>query len=121
MTTWTAQELSSLDRTEEIRVAGRREDGSTRPLVIVWHVVVDGALYARSVKGTEGKWYQGVIEHLEGAISWGGQTRDVTYTLDGSRDAAIDAAYLVKYGTGPDTQAIINETATPTTLRIDPR
>lgn len=120
MTAWSAQELDSLDKTEEIRIAGRREDGSLRTLVIVWHVVVDGAVYARSVKGTEGRWYQGVVERFEGAISWAGQTRDVTYALDDSHDAAIDAAYLVKYGTGPDTQAIINEIATPTTLRIDP-
>lgn len=121
MTTWTAQELSSLDRTGEIRVAGRRDDGSLRKLVIIWHVVVDDALYARSVRGTEGKWYQGVIEHFEGAISWGGQTRDVTYTLDDSRDAAIDAAYAAKYGNGSATRAITNATAKQTTLRIDPR
>jgi hypothetical protein len=121
MTTWTAQELDSLDQAYEIRIAGRREDGTLRNLVIVWHVVVDGALYARSVRGTQGNWYRGAIRFFEGAISWGGQTRDVTYTLDDSRDTAIDAAYAAKYGSGSATRAITSETAKQTTLRIEPR
>jgi len=121
MPAWTPQELRSLDRAHEIRVAGRRKDGSLRSLVTIWHVVVDGALYARSVKGTEGQWYKGVIRHFEGAVSWGGQTRDVAYTPDDSHDAAIDAAYAAKYGNGSATRAITTQAATETTLRIDPR
>jgi hypothetical protein len=121
MPTWTPQELASLDRSHEIRVAGRRADGSPRKLVIIWHVVVDGALYARSVYGTEGQWYKGVIRHFEGAISWGGQIREVAYTLDSSRDDEVDAAYFTKYGSGSPTRAITNATAKETTLRIDPR
>jgi hypothetical protein len=121
MAAWTTEELSALDREHEIRVAGRRADGSLRKLVIIWHVVVDGALYARSVRGTDGRWYQGVTRHFEGAISWGGTTRDVRYTLDSSRDDAIDAAYFAKYGRGSSTRAITTAAATATTLRIDPR
>jgi hypothetical protein len=121
MAAWTADELASLDREHEIRVAGRRADGTLRTLTIVWHVVVDGGLYVRSVKGTEGQWYKGVTRHLEGAISWAGQTRDVAYTPDDTRDAEIDAGYTAKYGTGSATRSITNATATPTTLRVEPR
>lgn len=120
MSTWTDDELQTLARTNEIRVAGRRDDGSLRPLVIIWHVVVDGALYARSVYGTEGKWYQGVARHWEGAISWDGQTRDVRCTLDSSHDDAIDAAYFAKYGRGAPSQHITSAAAKETTLRIEP-
>lgn len=42
MSTWTDAELAQLDRDAEVRVAGRRADGSSRTLTIVWHVVVDG-------------------------------------------------------------------------------
>ncbi|GAA1846664.1 DUF2255 family protein [Agromyces salentinus] len=119
-TAWTADELDALDRTGEIRVAGRRDDGSLRRPVIIWHVVVDGALYARSVRGPEGKWFVGVMRHGAGAITWGGQTRDVTYTLDGSHDDAIDDAYFAKYGRGSSSQAITSAVAKQTTLRIDP-
>lgn len=120
MTDWTASELASLDQVSEIRVAGRRDDGSLRKLVIVWHVVVDGSLYVRSVRGDDGKWYQGVVKRMEGAISWAGQTRDVRYIRDSDHDAAIDDAYFAKYGRGSSSQAITSATATSTTLRVEP-
>lgn len=120
MTDWTASELDSLDRSSEIRVAGRRDDGTLRKLVIIWHVVVDGALYARSVRGEEGKWYQGVTQRMEGAISWAGQTRDVRYIRDADHDAAIDDAYFAKYGRGEASQRITSPTANATTLRVEP-
>jgi hypothetical protein len=121
MTDWTPQELDQLDRAYEVRVAGRRADGSSRRLTIVWHVVVDGALYLRSVKGPEGQWYRGVARHFEGYLSWDGTTRAVTYTLDSSHDSEIDAAYTKKYGNGAPTRAITNALSTQTTLRVDPR
>jgi hypothetical protein len=74
----------------------------------------------RAPSDTEGQWYKGVTRHFEGAVNWGGQTRDVTYTLDVNHDAAIDTAYAAKYGNGSATRAITSASATETTLRIDP-
>lgn len=82
MTTWTPAELAGLDRASEVRIAGRRADGSSRTLTIVWHVVVDGNLYLRSVKGPEGQWYRGVTHHFEGFLHDAGTTRPVAFTLD---------------------------------------
>ncbi|MGW7684002.1 DUF2255 family protein [Kribbella sp. NPDC054772] len=121
MSGWTAEELQSLDRIGEIRVAGRRKDASLRTLTIVWHVVVDGNLYVRSVRGAEGSWYKGVLYHHEGAISWNGTTRDVTYIPDSSVDDQIDTAYFDKYGKGSPSRAITNAAARATTLRVEPR
>ncbi|MEU4195459.1 DUF2255 family protein [Kribbella sp. NPDC026611] len=121
MTSWTADELRRLDRIREIRVAGRREDHTLRTLTIVWHVVVNDSLYVRSVRGTEGSWYKGVVRHHEGAISFADETRNVTYIPDPTADAQIDSAYFAKYGNGSPTQAITNPTAKATTLRIEPR
>jgi len=121
MTSWSTPDLDALARVDETRVAGRRKDGSLRTPTIVWQVVVGNEVFVRSVKGAAGQWYRGVLRHLEGVISWNGQTRPVRFAPDRSRDAAIDAAYLAKYGDGPNTQAIIDPTATATTLRIDPR
>lgn len=121
MSTWTNEQLRELDRVGEIRVAGRRKDGSLRGLVIVWHVVVDGKLYVRSVRGAEGGWYKGVVRHYEGAISWRGQTQEVTYIADNSADDAIDDAYFAKYGRGSASQSITSATAKTTTLRVEPR
>ena len=77
MTAWTGQELSSLEGAHKVRVAGRRKDGTFRTPVIVWHVVVGGVLYVRSVRGTEGQWYKGVVRHFEGVIGWGAHSRKV--------------------------------------------
>ena len=93
---------------------------AVRASVIIWHVVVDGVLYARSVRGPEGKWYVGVMRNGTGTITWGGQTRDVAYTLDASHDDAIDDAYFAKYGRGSASRSITTDLAKQTTLRIDP-
>ena len=121
MITWTTEELAALDSAHEIRVAARRGDGSLRKLVTIWQVVVDGAVYVRSVRGVEGRWYQAVIRHSDGAIDWHGNTRDVTFTSDASHDTEIDAAYFAKYGNGAPTRSIVNLTAKQTTLRVDPK
>ena len=121
MSAWSDQELRQLDEAREVRVAGRRADGTSRTPVIVWHVVVDGELDLRSVKGPQGQWYKGVARYFEGFLDWGGRTRAVSCTLDSSRDAAIDAAYAAKYGTGASTRAITTDLSKQTTLRVDPR
>ncbi len=121
MSAWTPEELRQLDRAGEVRVAGRRVDGTSRTLVIVWHVVVGGNVYLRSVKGPQGQWYKGVARHREGFLRWDGKTRPVTYTRDSTQDSAIDAAYVAKYGNGSATRAITSALANQTTLRVDPR
>lgn len=120
MTDWTASDLDTLDRIPEIRVAGRRDDGTLRTPVIVWQVVVGGALYLRSVHGEAGRWYQGVAERMEGAILWDDQRRDVRFIRDDQHDPAVDDAYFAKYGRGSSAQAITTAVAAATTLRVEP-
>ncbi|WP_029149376.1 DUF2255 family protein [Microbacterium indicum] len=119
MSNWTTAELDELDDAYEIRVAGSRRDGSLRSFRIIWHVVVDGALYARSVNGPDAGWYVGVQRQMTGAIQWGGSQRDVVYVDDPSHDDAVDEAYRAKYGNGSPTKALNREPARGTTLRID--
>lgn len=121
MTDWTPAELSALARTNEVRVAGRRADDSARTLTIVWHVVVAGNLYLRSVKGPEGQWYRGVAHHFEGFLHTAGTTRPVVFALDHTHDSEIDAAYFAKYGRGAPSRSITSALARQTTLRVDPR
>ncbi|WP_139416633.1 DUF2255 family protein [Agromyces laixinhei] len=121
MGAWTAAELKELDDAYEVKVAGRRADGSSRTLTTVWHVVVDGDLYLRSVKGTDGQWYKGVVRNFEGFLSWNSTTREVAFTLDASHDDAVDAAYVARYGNGAPSRSITSASARETTLRVDPR
>lgn len=121
MSTWNETDLRSIAGTDELKVAGRRNDGTLRTLTIVWHVVVDGRLYVRSVRGSDGQWYRGVIRYHEGAVSWDGETHDVVYVPDASIDGAIDAAYVEKYGDNSASRSIRTPEARATTLRVEPR
>ncbi|WP_454043676.1 DUF2255 family protein [Cellulosimicrobium sp. Marseille-Q8652] len=121
MADWTPADLAAIDRDGELRVAAHRLDGTLRTPRTVWHVVVDGALYVRSVRGQDGAWYRGVRQTSTGAVDSGGVHAEVTFTRDDTRDDAIDTAYHAKYGDGSAVQAITAPTARTTTLRIDPR
>ncbi|WP_163544098.1 DUF2255 family protein [Occultella kanbiaonis] len=120
MTRFNPTDLAAIDGDGELHVAAHRTDGSLRNSRIVWHVVVDGALYLRSVRGQEGAWYRGVQRTGTGVIDAGGVHAEVTFTRDDSHDPAIDAAYRAKYGGGSAVAAITNAVATATTLRVDP-
>lgn len=121
MANWTEGELDSLERAYEIRVAGERKDGSLRSWRIVWHAVVDGALFVRSVNGPDAGWYLGVRRQMRGSVQWDNAPREVVFVDDAAHDAALDAAYVARYGSGSPTQALNRQPARGTTLRIDPR
>jgi hypothetical protein len=121
MTSWNPAELTAIDGDGEIRVAAHRPDGSLRPATIVWHVVVDGALFIRSVRGEDGAWYRAVRRTGTGTVDGGGVHADVTFTRDAAHDAAIDRAYHAKYGNGSPVRSITSPAATATTLRVDLR
>jgi hypothetical protein len=124
MAAWTDDELDRLGEAEELRVAGRRQDGSLREPVIIWAVRVGDDLYVRSVRGPDGAWFKGVQVRHEGWIGSGGVERDVTFEDVDPTDAVnegIDAAYAQKYGAGTrDVLAITNDRARSTTLRVVP-
>lgn len=121
MTQWTTEELERIGSAGELRIAGRRADGSLRKLVIIWQVRVGDDIYVRSVNGPTAAWYRGTQELGEGHIESAGVSKDVAFTRDDSKDADIDAAYQGKYGSGSSVQSITSATATSTTLRVDPR
>ncbi|MCK9932478.1 DUF2255 family protein [Frankia sp. Mgl5] len=121
MTPWTDQELDRVGRASELRVAGRRPDGTLRGLVTIWSVRVGDSIYVRSVYGPESAWFRGTRTLGEGRIEVGGITKDVTFALDPTLDDKVNAAYRAKYGAGGPVRAITSDPATRTTLRIDPR
>jgi hypothetical protein len=121
MSDWTADELDRIGTAGELRIAGRRADGTFRKLVIIWQVRVGDDLYVRSVNGPGAAWFRGTQELGEGRIESGGVSKDVTFTRDESKDSEVDAAYRVKYGSGSSVQSITSATATSTTMRLDPR
>jgi hypothetical protein len=121
MTDWTPDELGRLARADELRIAGRRGDGSLRKLVIIWMVTSDGALYVRSVNGPDAAWFRGTQLTGTGHISAGGAEKDVTFTRVTDIDDELDVAYHAKYKRWPSAaDSITSATARSTTLRVDP-
>jgi hypothetical protein len=57
--TWTPEELAAIDAAHEIKIAGRRRDGTLRRPVTIWLVRVGDDLYVRSVNGADAAWYRG--------------------------------------------------------------
>lgn len=120
MADWTEDELSRIARADELRIAGRRADGSLRRLVIIWQVRVGDRIYVRSVNGPDAAWFRGTQTRHQGRIESGGVGKDVVFTRDDGADAEIDAAYRAKYGSGSAVRAITSAIATSTTLRVEP-
>jgi hypothetical protein len=125
---WSADELSTIDRTGEVDIATRRSDGALRAARIVWIVRHDGAVYVRSVNGTTAAWYRDVQTRHEGELSARRLRRDVAFVEAGEHagdgsglDDALDAAYRDKYGHSSSAVARITaDAARATTLRVDP-
>jgi hypothetical protein len=121
MSPWTADELDRVGNASELRVAGRRKDGSLRNGVIIWSVRVDDEIYIRSVYGPEASWFRGTQVSGDGRIEAGGVTKDVNYVSVDDLNDIIDSAYHRKYGGGSAVKAITTPLAATTTLRVDPK
>jgi len=124
MTTWTSDELDSIDSVDELQIASLRRDGSLSSSRIIWMVVVDGEFYVRSVRGPDAAWFRSTQVRHQGRIEAGGVTRDVSYErVDPELDDRIDAAYRRKYSRYAT--SIVDSTtsrqARSTTLRLIPR
>lgn len=121
MTAWSKEELTQISETLEIRIAGRRTDGSLHKAIIIWAVEHGGDVYVRSVNGPDAGWYQGTQEQGLGHIWAGNLEKDVVLTRVGDVDDALDAAYRAKYSSTPsDVELIVHGHARGTTLRVDP-
>ena len=125
MSAWTTDQLDRISGAQEMRIAGRRRDGSLRKPVIVWMVRVGDDLYTRSVNGADAAWFRGTRVRHEGHISAGGVDVDVDFLdVDGDENAindVVDAAYRSKYGHYPSpVVAITSSHARATTLKVVP-
>lgn len=128
MTTWTIEQLDQIGGAHEVRIAGRRPDGSLRKPVIVWLVRRGDDIYTRSVNGPEAGWFRDTRPRHEGRISAGALNANVDFVdvgndpRDDALQADIDEAYRVKYGRNSSpVAAITSPLAQSTTLRLLPQ
>jgi hypothetical protein len=125
MTGWTKDELSKIEKADELELASLGEDGTLRRPVTIWVVRVDDDLYVRAYRGRSSVWFRNTQFHHAGRISAGGVAKDVTF-VDVSRDEAlnkkIDATYRSKYRSYSATYVdpMVAPQARAATLRLVP-
>ena len=122
MTSWTASQLQTLHDVQEIRITPADERSPGR---LIWVVETGGRVFVRSWKGPDKAWYRDVL--AAGGAHLSGQDVDIEADVSVGRtaeaDAAVDAAFLSKYG-DPYATEMTQEPALGTTLEllpIDPR
>lgn len=125
MTTWTQDELASINGVDELQIAPRRQDGSFRSPLPVWMVRDGDDLYVRSVNGRDATWFQRALASGEGRIQAGGVEKVVAFTEidDNALGDRLDADYRSKYRryAGRIVDSIIAPRARMATLRLDLR
>lgn len=124
MSAWTTDELEKIGRTDELRIAPLRSDGTLRKPVTIWVVRVGDDLYVRCVRGRGGAWFRAVQTHHEGRISAGGVDKAVTFVeeSDSEINEKIDAAYQSKYARYAQyVPPVLTPEARAATLKLVPR
>ena len=124
MTAWTSEELNKIDKTEELKIASLRRDGTLRKPVIIWVVRLGDDLYVRSVNGRAGSWFRGTQVRHEGHIQAGGVEKDVNFVeADPGINNDIDAAYRSKYRryAANIVNSIISTKARAATIKLVPQ
>lgn len=123
MNNWTDDELTKIGETDELYIASQKQDGSLRDAVIIWVVRVGNDVFVRSVKGTNGKWYQHALVQHKGHIEAGGVSKDVTFSeIKSEHQDEIDKAYQTKYAKyGATVDSTLTPQAQVATLKIVPQ
>jgi len=124
MALWTSDQLERIGGAEEVRVESVGEAGKLGKPVTIWAVRHGDAIYVRSVRGRDGRWYRGVQKTRQGRIRGGGVQHDVTFEeAEAGVEGEIDAAFRTKYRRYAG--AILNSVLTPqarsATLKVVPR
>lgn len=119
---WTQDELDRIGRADELRIASRRTDSTLSPEIVIWAVVAEGGLYARSAYGANNGWYRRALARGIGRIRAGGLERDVVFShAPVEPQDVIDAAYRTKYARYPSIVAgIVGPGVHDVTIQITP-
>ena len=68
MTSWTPEELDSIETADELNIAPLRPDGTLQNPVTIWVVRHGDDLYVRAYRGPGGAWFRGAVARHAGHI-----------------------------------------------------
>ncbi|HEY7578212.1 MAG TPA: DUF2255 family protein [Acetobacteraceae bacterium] len=116
--TFDANVLETLRSRPEVSI---RTSRNPRRPVTIWIVVVDDAVFVRSVQGPRGKWYLAAKADGEATLVIGQQELPVRVTpvTDPVAVDAVSRAILSKYAASPYAKTMVSDETVPTTLRLD--
>jgi hypothetical protein len=120
---FTAEELASIDKADDLKISPFRKDGATFGTPTwIWEVVVDGQLYVRAYNGTASSWYRSILKQQGGRIHAAGMVKDVVFIPIHDEDVnrLIDQAYQEKYNKSAYMSHMINGKARQATVMISP-
>ena len=103
----------------DVREVAIRTERHPRTAVVIWIVVADDAVFVRSVRGGNGRWYRDLAPGGAATLEFAGRTLAVQ-AIPANDPGAIARAsdeYLRKYRTSPYAQSMVRADVLPTTLR----
>jgi hypothetical protein len=123
MGTWTAEQLATIERNQDLFVSPFRADGTTYGTPTqTWALVVGDTVYVRAANGPGSRWYQAAMSQKAGRVRVAGEDFDVTFEPAGDTDAdEIDAAYEKKYPGSSAVPIMQGEGPRSAAVRIAPR
>jgi hypothetical protein len=127
--TWSEDELQTIEGDHEVVLAARRADGTLTRGVTIWIVRVGAEVFVRSAHGARNRWFARAVAAGAGHITVGGVSRDVVFqdaSTGSSHPAdtdALDRAYHSKYDAAYPKQyvdPVVDEASHGATLRLLP-
>jgi hypothetical protein len=123
---WQSDQLACFDGAEELEIAVRRPDGSSRAWVPIWVVTTGGQVFVRTWYRRDTGWFGGVVESHRARVRVPGLEVDVEVEDLGEgtaeQRAAVDRAYRDKYGRygAATVERMTGDPAAAATLRFVP-
>jgi hypothetical protein len=115
------EDLAAIEKYANVRIETHAAQGAVHRTTI-WAVVEDGAIYVRTFKGAQSRWYREAVARPNVALH-AGKRRIALVAVpaaDSSSIAACNAGLSRKYKASYSLGAMLREDVLGTTLRLDP-
>jgi hypothetical protein len=113
-------ELDLIDRTEEFEIETHGSEGAVHK-TIIWAVVDDGAVFVRSYRGPQARWYREALADPSVALHVDGQRLPVNAVLADDPDSIerTSNGILRKYAGDPAAKSMVRPELLDLTLRLE--
>ena len=113
-------ELDLIDRSEEVEIETNAAEGAVHR-AIIWAVVDDGAVFVRSYRGPDARWYREALADPSVALHVDGRRLPASAVSAADPDSIerTSAGILRKYAGDPAAKAMVRPELLDLTLRLE--